>query len=94
MNTMILRLRGLKGELNTQFGITKIALFGSYATGNETEESDIDILILEMDRKNGFTIARAKRFLSDYLHRDVDLGLYDSLRPFIKSRIKDEIIYV
>ena len=46
MNNIIPRLKRLKGELNKRFGIVKIALFGSYASGNETEESDIDILIL------------------------------------------------
>jgi predicted nucleotidyltransferase len=94
LNEMISELSGLKPVLTERFGITKIAVFGSYVNGNPTEDSDIDILIMEMTRKNGFTIASAARFLSEHFQKKVDLGLYDSLRLFIKQQIKDKIIYV
>ncbi len=93
-NDILVELRNISSELEVKFGIKKIALFGSYARGEATEDSDIDILVLEMARKNGFIIASAKRYLSEYLDASVDLGLYDSLRPFIKRRILEDIIYV
>ena len=93
-NQILKDLQSLEGVLKTNYGITKLALFGSYATNTATVDSDIDILIMHMEKKNGFTIARAQRFLSEYFHKDVDLGLYDSIRPFIKTRIENEIIYV
>ena len=34
-----------KGQLNSQFGVTKIGLFGSYARGQADKSSDIDIII-------------------------------------------------
>lgn len=94
MNNVILQLKELKGELNSKYGITRIALFGSYATGSETPQSDIDILIIKMNKKNGFTIARAKRFLSQALQIEVDLGLLDAIRPYLKEKIEKEMIYV
>lgn len=93
-NDILVELRNISSELEDKFGIKKIALFGSYARGEANDDSDIDILILEMVRKNGFIIAGAKRYLSEYLNVNVDLGLYDSLRPFIKRRILEDIKYV
>ncbi len=80
--------------LEDEFGIEQIAIFGSYAKNEETFSSDIDIVIMKMKRKNGFLIAKAKQFLSEKLGKDVDIGLYDSLRPFVKKRIKKDLIYV
>ena len=86
-------LSAVKPILEKEYGITQIALFGSCARNEQTPESDVDVLIIEMDRKNGLTIARAQRFLTDYFGKPVDLGLYDSLRPYIKSRIEHEVVY-
>ena len=94
MNKMVDEIKNLEETLVDKFGITKLAIFGSYAKGLQTSESDVDILIIAMNRKNGFTIARAQRFLSTHLNKVVDLGLYDALRPFMKKRLASEIIDV
>ncbi|MCK9372272.1 MAG: nucleotidyltransferase domain-containing protein [Sulfuricurvum sp.] len=88
------QIKETKQTLNEQYGITKIAVFGSYARDEENENSDIDIVILEMKRKNGFLIAKAKLFLSETLNKEVDIGLLDSIRPFIRKRIEKDLIYV
>lgn len=91
---LINKIESTKEVLRERFGITKIAVFGSYARGEEREDSDIDIVILEMKQKNGLTIAKAKKYLSEELHMNVDLGLFDSLRLFVKKRIEKELVYV
>jgi len=88
------RLKALKPGLQKLFGITELAIFGSYARGEDKSTSDIDIVILKMERKNGLVIARAKRYLSEQLGKEVDIGLYDSLRPFIRRRVERELIHV
>jgi len=88
------KLKQAKKRLKEEFGIEEIAVFGSFARGEEKKQSDIDIAIIKMKRKNGLIIANAKRYLSDYLKKDVDLGLYDSIHPFIKDVIKEDLIYV
>jgi predicted nucleotidyltransferase len=88
------KLRALKKDLKNLYGIEKIAVFGSVARGEYTSNSDVDIVILQMRKKNGFTIAKARKFLTEKLNRKVDLGLYDSMNPFIKKIIKRELIDV
>jgi len=88
------KLKALKKDLRELYGIEEIAVFGSVARGEDTPESDIDIVILKMRKKNGFVIAKAKRFLMEKLGRKVDLGLYDSMNPFIKKIIEKDMINV
>lgn len=87
-------LQNLKPVLNKQFGIEKFAIFGSVARGEENEKSDIDIAIIQMREKDYFTVVEAIQFLKDKLHRDVDMGFFDAMRPFIKKEIKKDMIYV
>ena len=87
-------LKQLKPELQERFGVTKLALFGSYARDEATEDSDIDIVIIEMTRKNGFLIAKAKSFISDKLQKKVDIGLYSAINPYVKKCIDQDMIYV
>ena len=39
------KLRALKPGLRDSFGITELAIFGSYARGEQTLSSDLDIMI-------------------------------------------------
>ena len=91
---IILSLQRQKQELKSQFGIEEIALFGSFANGTQNEQSDIDLLVLKMKQKNAFTLLRARSYLSKLFDREVDLGLLESLRPFIRKRVEKEMIYV
>jgi len=81
-------------ELNERFGIEQLALFGSYAKDEQNSSSDVDLLIIKIKKKNAFTLIKARTFLSDLLGVKVDLGLFDSLRPFIKQRVEKDMIYV
>ena len=94
------RLRELKPQLEAE-GIEKIALFGSYANGQSTLYSDIDIAITkhkaaqkEMDAYRYFELLSSLReTLRRTFHRKVDIFDLDSHSPF-KKQIENELIYV
>jgi len=69
-------------------------VFGSVARDEDTEESDIDIAIIKSKNKNYFDLIEAKYFLKDNLHKEIDIGYYDSMRPIIKRHIKKDLINV
>ncbi len=94
VNDVIESIKLLKPELEEKFGIKQIAVFGSFARDEAIDNSDIDIAIVEMKRKNGFLVARAKRFISEKLGREVDIGLYSAMNPYIKKCIQKDMIYV
>ncbi|MDQ1297794.1 MAG: uncharacterized protein QG558_332 [Campylobacterota bacterium] len=87
-------IRQLKPQLSLLFGIKELAVFGSYARGEEHGMSDVDIAILDMERKNGFLVAKAKNFLSEQLDKEIDIGLYSAMNPFIQKSIENEMIHV
>jgi hypothetical protein len=49
---IIERLRRAKPQLLREFGVTRIAVFGSYARGDQRAESDVDVLV-EVDPSIG-----------------------------------------
>jgi len=73
-------------------GITRAAIFGSFARGEATADSDIDILI-EFERvMTLFDIVGLKQELEDALGRKVDLVTRRSIYPPLKKYIeRDEV---
>lgn len=78
--------------------VLKAWIFGSYARGEETEESDVDILVV-FDRKNHsiglLEHVRMINSLETLLQRKVDLVEEGTLLPFaVKSANKErKIVY-
>ncbi|UCN01124.1 nucleotidyltransferase domain-containing protein [Sulfurimonas sp. SWIR-19] len=95
MNSEIInKLRTLKPVLKEKYGIEEFAVFGSVAKGTDTVDSDVDIAVLKMKIKDAFDLFKAKEFLSMSLKKPVDMGTFDSMKTFIKNRIKKDFIYV
>lgn len=88
-------LKRHKDFFKKEYGIKKLGIFGSVASGEHTLESDLDIIIeMEKNKKNIHNFFRFRRFLESELGRNVDLGFENALRPFLKEQIKKNIIYV
>jgi len=82
-----------KEDIFQKFSLTSMGLFGSYATGQADDKSDIDILI-ESDKKDFFLRDDLREYLQEVFGKAVDVGYADSVRNFYKKRINKEIIYV
>ncbi|HNX29060.1 MAG TPA: nucleotidyltransferase family protein [Syntrophomonadaceae bacterium] len=82
------------GELRDVYFVSKIGVFGSFARGEATEESDVDILV-EFDRRvDLFHFIELQDRLAEILGRKVDLVTPKALKPLIKDRILREVLYV
>jgi hypothetical protein len=75
-----------------KYGVRRASLFGSSARGQDTEDSDIDILV-ELGEKGGlFTLASLKRELEQETGAEVDLLTFNSINPLLKEDVlKDEL---
>lgn len=71
-------------------GAKKIAIFGSYARGEERPESDIDVLVEFSETKGLLTLVRIERELSEFLGVKVDLLTEESISPYLIEGIKKE----
>jgi len=94
-------LKILKQKYQT-LGFLIIGIFGSRARGDETEESDIDILY-DLDKSfvkqyGGWgaisEIQRIKEEIRRTLHLNVDLASADNSSKTFQKTIKNELIYV
>ncbi len=87
-------LQAHKAALAKQFGVVRLALFGSTARDAAGPDSDIDILV-EFD--GPATSARyfgVQFYLEDLLGRPVDLVTEKALRPELRPFIEKEALHV
>lgn len=82
-------------ELQQQFGLKSLALFGSAARDEMTETSDVDLLV-EIDRPiTLFGLVALQQQLERLLNVDrVDLVLRDTIFPPLKENILAGAIHV
>ena len=95
MNPDIEKIKSsIKGILITS-GVRRAALFGSIVRGEQTPDSDIDLLIEFVPGKSLLDLVGLKLDLEDMLHRKVDILTYKSLHPLLKDRIlaEQEVIF-
>lgn len=72
--------------------VKKAGIFGSYARGEQTKNSDIDILIEISDKFSLLDLARMKRAIEKKLKKQVDLVEYSTLHPAIKEvALREEV---
>jgi predicted nucleotidyltransferase len=91
---IITSLKKIKGEVEKEYSVKTIGVFGSVARNEQTGESDIDLLV-EFSKPVGFvTFMRLENFLSEQLGKQVDLVSSDSLKPVIRQDVLSEVIYV
>ena len=74
--------------------VIRSSIFGSYVRGEETSESDVDILIEFGGKKTLLDLVDLKEKLEHVLGRDVDLITYKSIAPRLKSFIEQEEIRI
>ena len=71
-------------------GIKRSSLFGSYVRGEQTEKSDIDLLVEYPENTSLFDVVDLKLKLEDTLGKSVDLVGFDSIKPRLKQYILPE----
>jgi len=83
--------RAKLAEICKRNDIRFLGLFGSFAHGDCTPESDIDLLARFSRRKSLIDLVRIEREISETLGRDVDLVTEASLSPHLRDRILDDM---
>lgn len=81
-----------KPLLEKRFHVKTIGIFGSYAREEQTENSDIDILV-EFSQPVGWEFIDLKDHLEKLYGKQVDLATVKALKPQIKENILSETKY-
>ena len=87
-------LRTHKPTLAERFGVTELALFGSFARDEANDESDVDVLV----RYDGPATSRSyfgvQFYIEDLLGRRVDLVTHKALRSEFRPYVEREAVDV
>jgi predicted nucleotidyltransferase len=85
-----------KPYLQEKYHIKTIGVFGSYVRGEQTEKSDIDILV-EFEENipvTFFSFMDLEFYLEDLIGKKIDLVMKTSLKPYIGKYILSEVQYL
>jgi len=89
-------LKQHKTDLLTQYSLSKIGIFGSFARGEQTADSDIDLIVeFQAGTDNLFQIKQAlKKLMENQFHKEVDICREKYIKPYYKNQILKDAIFV
>ena len=87
-------LRAHKPVLMERFGVTALALFGSFARDQASDGSDVDILVAFESPPDWRRYFGAQFYLEDLLGRPVDMAAEGELRAEIRPYMERDAINV
>lgn len=83
-------LRNELPDLKESHKIESLSVFGSYIHDDQTEGSDLDLLVEFEETPTLFQFIRLENHLTETLCVKVDLVMKDALKPRIKKRVLEE----
>lgn len=84
-------------EHGTEFaahGVSRIGVFGSFVSGEQTPTSDVDLLVEYSERPEGFEFFEAPDIAQRILGREVDWTQPHLLKDRLGPRVLAEVVYV
>ncbi|GAA4460082.1 nucleotidyltransferase family protein [Nibrella saemangeumensis] len=94
LKDIIETLQQHKAVLQEKYGIVALAVFGSFVRGEQTPESDIDILIEQGQPSLGWNYFALAYELNTILQHKTDMITRDAIKPRYYDAIKKELVYV
>lgn len=82
-----------KDKYRSRYKILKLGLFGSYARGDQTEESDVDVIV-EVDPSIGLDFVSLAQSLEKEIGLPTDVVSSGAVKPRYRRIIESELIYV
>ncbi len=79
-----------KSRLMKQYHLIRIGIFGSYSRGEQTPQSDLDLLV-EFE-KNTSDLSRLKQEIRDEFQSKFNISVDICREKYIKSIFRDQIL--
>jgi uncharacterized protein len=92
LQTILLKLRQHKPELQRKYPISRLGVFGSYARGEATKDSDIDIAV-EITGPMGLSFVAMADEIEDLLGIKTDVVPLRSIKPQYLPFVEKDIVY-
>jgi predicted nucleotidyltransferase len=82
-----------KPELQKRYPLSELGIFGSYARGDATEESDIDVLV-DFNDRIGIEFISLAFDIEDLFNTKVDVVSRGGIKPAYFDYVSQDLIYV
>lgn len=83
-----------KSLLQERYNVRELGVFGSYVRQEQTETSDVDVLVEFSETPSLLKFINLENYLSDNLGIKVDLVHKAGLKPRLGERILAEVVYL
>ena len=93
LQNILEKLKQHKPELQRKYPVTRLGVFGSYARGEATEKSDIDIAV-EINSPMGLDFVEMADEIEALFGIKTDVVLKRSIKPKYLTNVEKDIIYV
>jgi predicted nucleotidyltransferase len=93
LNSILSTLSSIKHELEENFHVKSIGVFGSAVRDDFRPDSDID-LIVEFERPIGIAFIDLADFIEQKMKSKIDLVSRRGIKPQYLKAIEEEIVYV
>jgi hypothetical protein len=90
LNTITSKLKAEMPKVQSEYHVQSLELFGSFLRNEQTNKSDLDILVSFSKAPSLFKFIELEDFLSELLGIKVDLVMKSALKPHIGKKILAE----
>jgi len=94
VENILTTIGSLKAQASEKYKVQIKGVFGSYARGEQSGRSDIDVLVEFEQGADLFDFVGLSQFLEERLNRKVDVVPLSSLREEIKPYVLKEAVYL
>jgi len=85
-------LRQYFPEIKEKYSVSYLGIFGSYVRGEQTNNSDLDVLVEFNETPGLLKYIELEYYLSDLLGVKVDLVTRTGLKPIVGKHILNEVV--
>jgi hypothetical protein len=94
LETLQTLLKQQEDVFRQRYRITEVGIFGSYARGEQTATSDVDVLVDYEQAPPLSKLVELREYLSDLVGVPVDVVTKRGLKPRIREKVLAEVVYV
>ncbi|MFC2139247.1 nucleotidyltransferase family protein [Bacteroidota bacterium] len=94
INQISKRLREMNNFIKSEYNVTEIRIFGSYAKKKNNSKSDLDLLVTFSKTPSLLKFIELENFLSDKIGVKVDLVMEDSIKYQLKESILSSAVQI
>lgn len=93
-DNILTKLKELKPLITSRYKTKEIGLFGSFARGEQREDSDIDVLVEFEEGADLFDLVGLADYLEEALQQKVDVVPKRALREELREAVLREVVTI